>query len=262
MQDRYTGDLGDFGKYGLLRALCAPEDTSPALSLGVVWYLYPHQESNADGKHVAYLDSSVANQRAFRDCDPVLYDGLKTIVVSGRRCISRIREQGILPASTRFFEEELTLNDLPSVGSAAKAARELRQNGWMERAQDSVIGCDVVFVDPDNGLEVTSATRLSNRGPKYVFFDDLKPYVQRNQSLVIYRHFSHRGKISAQVDTALARLKEHLDCPNPLALVYHRGTARAFLVVPAARHQHIIRERTDRFLSGGWTQHFDRSPKV
>ena len=33
MQDRYTGDIGDFAKYGLLRALEAGH------RLGVAWYL-------------------------------------------------------------------------------------------------------------------------------------------------------------------------------------------------------------------------------
>ena len=30
MQDRYTGDIGDFGKYGLLRSLTSPETGEPA----------------------------------------------------------------------------------------------------------------------------------------------------------------------------------------------------------------------------------------
>ena len=38
MQDRYVGDIGDFGKYGLLRALCGRD-----LYLGVVWYLIPDE---------------------------------------------------------------------------------------------------------------------------------------------------------------------------------------------------------------------------
>ena len=40
VQDRYLGDVGDFGKYGLLRALCAVEPTwgtlTYDLSLGVI----------------------------------------------------------------------------------------------------------------------------------------------------------------------------------------------------------------------------------
>ena len=46
MQNRYTADLGDFGKYGLLKALCQShgEDEERNLRLGVVWYLLPHRQ--------------------------------------------------------------------------------------------------------------------------------------------------------------------------------------------------------------------------
>ena len=38
MQDRFVGDIGDFGKYGLLRALTGTyPEAEPRLSLGVVW---------------------------------------------------------------------------------------------------------------------------------------------------------------------------------------------------------------------------------
>src|ERR1700684_4163658 len=40
MQDRYVGDVGDFGKFGLLRALCGESHPLP-LKLGVVWYRFP-----------------------------------------------------------------------------------------------------------------------------------------------------------------------------------------------------------------------------
>ena len=60
MQNRYTGDIGDFGKYGLLKAPCLPGGGSDAgeLSLGVVWYLFADAESNTDGGLVHYLDPS------------------------------------------------------------------------------------------------------------------------------------------------------------------------------------------------------------
>ena len=46
MQDRYAGDIGDFGKIGLLRAL-----RSQGLSVAVNWYLVEvmDSEKNADG---------------------------------------------------------------------------------------------------------------------------------------------------------------------------------------------------------------------
>ena len=38
MQNRYTGDIGDFGKLGLLRQL-----RQTGLSIGVNWYLTPDE---------------------------------------------------------------------------------------------------------------------------------------------------------------------------------------------------------------------------
>ena len=50
MQNRYTGDVGDFGKYGLLRALTQPE-MQEETKLGVVWYLNPDEAGNQDGQN-------------------------------------------------------------------------------------------------------------------------------------------------------------------------------------------------------------------
>ena len=50
MQDRYTGDICDYAKDGLLRAL------GDGHRLGIAWYLYPNESHNADGKHTAYLN--------------------------------------------------------------------------------------------------------------------------------------------------------------------------------------------------------------
>jgi hypothetical protein len=54
MQNRYVGDVGDYGKYALLRGLCDP-DARPAVRLGVVWCLFPDETFNNDGKHISYL---------------------------------------------------------------------------------------------------------------------------------------------------------------------------------------------------------------
>ncbi len=39
MQNRYVGDIGDYAKYSLLRAL------SRGCKLGVSWYLFPDEDS-------------------------------------------------------------------------------------------------------------------------------------------------------------------------------------------------------------------------
>lgn len=73
MQNRYVGDIGDFGKYHLLKSLCSGNDDKGDLSLGVVWYLVPDENHNEDGKHIRYLEQSASNLARFRKGDPLLF---------------------------------------------------------------------------------------------------------------------------------------------------------------------------------------------
>ena len=110
MQNRYVGDLGDFGKFGLLRALCANTDTGipRPLTLGVVWYLVPDEGHNSDGKFTQFLDPTAQNQQNFRFCDPTLYDALRDIVESNARSVTSVRNAGVLPPGTKYHETPLS----------------------------------------------------------------------------------------------------------------------------------------------------------
>lgn len=87
MQNRYTGDIGDFSKLGLLRQLSA------RLSIGVNWYLVPDEGHSRDGQHINYL-----TKNSFRACDPPLLDALAQIVGSGQRRVVELENPAILPA--------------------------------------------------------------------------------------------------------------------------------------------------------------------
>ena len=51
MKDQYVGDIGDYGKYGLLRYL-----NGCGLKIGVNWYLTP-DDGRSDGNHTEYLEA-------------------------------------------------------------------------------------------------------------------------------------------------------------------------------------------------------------
>ena len=257
MQNRYVGDVGDFGKYGLLRALCLPDaDGSKGLCLGVVWHLVPAEGPKADGKRPSYLEPTPANLEYYGCCDPFLYKRLAEIVDTKSRNVTSIRNGGILPAGTVFFEEPLTFDGMPRIGPAAREARLRHRSEWLQRALEATAGCDVVFVDPDNGLEVKTQ-RHTRRGPKHVFFDELVPYLRRGQSLIIYHHMARNRPAPEQIQERLAQIEERLTgCDTPFALRYHRGTSRAFFVVPTNAHRAILLGRADRFVSGPWSKHF------
>ena len=136
MQNRYVGDIGDFGKYGLLRALCHDR------RLGVAWYLYPDEGHNDDGGFVGYL----REPDEWRRVDPELFDGMKEIVDSGHRCVESVEESGLLPGTARFAGETLRFRTRSNV------EREKWRREWFERVECRLSTCDVVFADPDNGL--------------------------------------------------------------------------------------------------------------
>ena len=89
MQNRYVGDIGDYLKLGILRAL------SPGYRLGIARWLYPDESHNRDGRHIGYLHRP--DQR--RHYNPKLFDALVQIVSTGHRDIRALEEVGLLPGT-------------------------------------------------------------------------------------------------------------------------------------------------------------------
>ena len=139
MKNQYVGDIGDYGKYALLRALAC------RYSIGVNWYFTP-DDGRPDGKFVEYLKN---------DTDPLdkeLYQKLKSLLILPdvnlcleNRNVKAIENSGILPDTTLFFNEVLDFTKIAD----RKACREC----WMKRSFEALGKPDVIFLDPDNGLE-------------------------------------------------------------------------------------------------------------
>ncbi len=70
MQDRYAGDVGDFGKFSLLTHLFGHAH----YKLGIIWYLFPDQTHNRDCGHIDVTESRFVN------CDKCLCERLKTVL--------------------------------------------------------------------------------------------------------------------------------------------------------------------------------------
>lgn len=247
MQDKFVGDVGDFGKYGLLRALTSPPqpDGERDLSLGMVWYLVPDNQHSGAGKYITYLD----NPGLFRPCDPRLFDALKDIVDGKRRRVSSIRDSQIFLPRTVFYEARLTFEGIP-IGNRLAHRKE-----WVRSAVAAAAGCDLVFVDPDNGLEVRTPPHHKH-GLKYVFFDEVSPYIHRDQTLIIYQHMNHRKPVNDQISERITEITRRLQAPVLCTLVFRRWNLRAFFVIPNRRDRELLSRRVDGFLSGAWDEHF------
>lgn len=247
MQHHFVGDVGDFGKYGLLRALSGEWPAAePRLTLGVVWYLPAGAVgSAADGQKLTYLDQP----HKFRDCDPTLFGALGELLDGRDRSLGAIEASGILGDGTLFFDDPIPQGRSP------------RQE-WLQDAVRAVRGRDIVFLDPDKGLAPRSARANST---EHAYVHEVGAFVQSGQTVVVYHHLGRTAKHPVQMREWAERLtrKLRLDA-EPQVLWYRRGTARAYFVIPAGAHAGVIGERLQRFQTSFWfeREHFTPLPPV
>ncbi len=250
MQDRYAGDLGDYGKLGLLRALAAS-----GLRVGLAWYLVPDEHHNGDGRHVRYLDPASPQHDALRHCDPDLHDRLRDVVAS-ERSVAALQAAGVLPPGARYADERLDLRAL-----RGRAARLAHRVAGAARWQTQLAPCDVVCVDPDNGLERPSVGRVASKGPKYACLDELAPLATRGQSVVVYQHTDRSAPATVQAARRAEALRRAVAPDRPVhALLFRRGSCRIYLISPAPPHADRIRRTVDTLLAGPWSAAFERAP--
>ncbi|MEN6645033.1 MAG: hypothetical protein ABFE08_21540 [Armatimonadia bacterium] len=245
MQDRYVGDIGDFGKYGLLRFMAGY-----GFRLGIVWYLNPDEESNSDGSLTDYFSPV---RHSLRDCDPRLYDALDTLVNDRDRTVAGVREREILPAGTSFYESPLSFGGMPVAGGKARQMRLARRQQWLEAALDETREADLVFLDPDNGLGGKSAKPHVNKGQKFAFVSEVGGWLERGQTVIVYHHSGRqRGGMSALAADWLARLHQETAAARGWALGYHRQTARLYFVLAHADHSPFLTAAMSQLLTGPW----------
>ena len=249
MQDRFVGDVGDFGKYGLLRALTGihPE-AEPRLSLGVVWYV-PNGTvgSLTDGKHTDYLQKP----DVYRGCDPDLFDRLGRIT-SAERKLGTVQESDVLGNTTTFFGDPIPPDPT-------------RRERWVTRALDTVETNDIVFLDPDNGLAPPSASQNS---PQHAYLSEVERFVEREQTVIIYHHLGrtwegHGASHPEQMRCWAEQIESVLQLDrSPEILWFRRGTARAYFVLPARDHTTTIKKRLAEFRASLWVRrkHFTPLP--
>ncbi|HEY6255498.1 MAG TPA: hypothetical protein VIY51_06850 [Xanthobacteraceae bacterium] len=200
MQNRYVGNVGDFGKLALLRCLMEGR------RLAVCWYLTSDtRESKSNGKSFDYLN----RPEEFRHLAPDIFDALAKIVAETRaelRGVAELEGSGLLPDAV-FHRSEVP-RDL-----------SLRQR-WSEELVQAVNEADLVFLDPDNGIQGTRP------GPKHVALAEIAALRRQGRTLVFaQRQTGRRSQVSL-----LARQLWSIGCQR-IELVRFRLIASRLYVV-------------------------------
>ena len=246
MRDQFVGDIGDFAKYGLLRTLIC--DGSAARRLGVVWYANEDARDSSHGEGVSYLEDNASSYRA---CDHDLYDSLRSVVRSGRRRIFTVEESGLLGVDIPFWSE-LTLGRSP------------QRTGWLAGALKRVEGCDLVFLDPDNGLRLESASGARSVSPEHAYKDELLTFVNSAVVAVVY-HTPSRHRKGFTHDKQVEEICEDLAGTGPdhrtvFAARWRRHGARLFLIVCKPGRADAVRQVLLAMRHSPWGQHLTGHP--
>jgi hypothetical protein len=190
LKNQYFGDVNDYRKYGLLRAL----GSVTGLPVGVCWLLTA-DDRRSDGEFRRYLEAP-GRWRAY---DPELYDHLRNLLSPGvSRSVEHAPCWGLIPGATYY--DRFLRDDMPS-------RREYFEGAW-----DALSSCPIVFFDPDNGIEVPSKRLGSKDSSKYLYWREIEKTYVAGHSMVIYQHFAH---VDRQVYTTglASELSARLNAP-------------------------------------------------
>ncbi len=219
MKNQYFGDINDYTKYGLLRAL----SNGGEIRTAVCWMLTA-DDGRGDGRFIDYL----REPQRWRAFDSTLFDSLaRSLNGRRRRDVRWVRTTGVIPGA-RFCEERLT--------------DEAGERGpWFTRFLRIAAGSDLVFFDPDNGLEVTSVPYGTRGSGRYLYRRELLATFRAGHSVLVYQHFPRVRR--ERFTKALAKeLSTQTGAPEVISF---RTSRVVLLLVPQSDCRDYFRARSD-----------------
>jgi hypothetical protein len=184
MKNQYFGDINDYLKYGILRCFA-----NAGLRIGVCWMLTP-DDSRSDGRKIRYL----SDPTRWRGPDPILFDSLAEAIRAGSRRVRHFEESELIPNAS--FCQTLVPNHQPS------------RKRWLTTSLRRLGDVDMLFFDPDNGIEIKSIPEGRKGSNKYLHWNEIHLAWSRGTSLLIYQHFA-REKRDRHVSRLTSKLQEH-----------------------------------------------------
>ncbi len=232
MQNRFVGDIGDYGKYGLLRNI-----GHSGLRLGVNWYLTDDGTDSA-GNLTEYL---LRAEKGLNICDPDLMSELQTIVYKDNdRTVDRIENSSILPANTQYYSRML------------KSGKQHRLN-WFQDSLEHLAESEIVFLDPDNNILANDVgVNYGAEGSKYAFPGEIATYYQSGHSLIVYNHANRQNE--EDYFRRFNFVMEESVFKNAVTMVmkYNRQQVRYYLFVLQPHHSEVIGRCLTDMLDGPW----------
>jgi hypothetical protein len=224
---QYFGDVNDYRKFALLRLLSEVGQ----FKIGVCWMLTPEDASGHGDKR-----SYQKQPEKWRSYDPPLFDALVRVPAPPTiKDLQRVESEALIQGATFF-------NDF-----APDALKERR--AYHARCMTVLGACGLVFLDPDNGLEVKSVPKGRKTSSKYAFLDEVADHYAGGRSVLVYQHFPRRVARQAFIGQTAGRLTSMLP---QLAIWAFETQHVVFLLAATPDHVDRVRKAASTAQERGW----------
>lgn len=166
MKNQYFGDVNDYLKYAILRAIAAQ-----GLKIQVGWML-TEDDGGKHGNKRHYLKEP----GEWRHFDPELFDFLKSRLDAGEpRRVELIEESGFI------LRAAFTSNPMPATPEQRKTYFLMLRSSGSDK--------QVIFLDPDVGIASPRQPLNEEKARAYVRLEEIADLHQRHGfSLLVYQH--------------------------------------------------------------------------
>lgn len=222
MKNQYFGDINDYKKYSLLRLLGGNGQIETVVCWGLT-----EDDTGTDGRRINYLEKPETWQKY----DPIVYQHLREHVHDkGIRDVDVI-ERGNILNNCRFYSEII---------SDDSRSRDQYFDKFFEFAE----GADLVFFDPDNGLEVKSVPRGNKKSSKYIYWTEVEASYKLGHSILLYQHFPRKPR-----ESFIRNLIQRFKAFEGVRSVFSFCTPHvAFLLIPQPDHEKMFVENSYKIM--------------
>jgi hypothetical protein len=189
VRDQYAGDISDFLKYALLRALAATDR-----KLGVAWYYNPEHDGRTDGGHTEY-----ASESKWSRMDSPLHQALvkfnsQSASEPSSRIVANVESLPIWPDATVFH----------GLGELERVPNLAARRWWLSAMLTRLKECNLVFLDPDNG---TRSLFRATQAQRYAGLDEVRGFRRPYDRALLLIKFPARVEFDRQEDELHGQLR-------------------------------------------------------
>lgn len=216
MNNNFFGDKNDYIKYSLINHLSKNGEIKTA----VCWLL---TEDNRPYSSTDYLKKP----DEWQHYNPVLYQYLKeNVIQKGLRDINIIEQDNMLP-NCRFFNDPI------------RDCLKSRTN-YFKRFLQSAQGEELVFFDPDNGVERDYVQKGRGKSSRFIYLDEIQQSYDLGCSLLLFQYFPYE-KHQDFMDKLTTKLQRAC-CTSSIVSFYTSSVV--FVLVSQPRHKEFLFENS------------------